>query len=134
MVIWRNALRLLRPTALSLGKAYHIVEVDIKGFFDNIQHDWMMGFLGHRIGDKRVLRYVKRFLIAGVFENGEAFSKENGTRSRGFITPMLANIYLHHAASLPPYFPKPEPYHLMSINNLPTFGELRTAPKFFPSI
>ena len=58
----------LRALSLEVegGCVHHIVEADIKGFFDHVQHDWMMKFLGHRIADKRVQRYVKRFLIAGV--------------------------------------------------------------------
>ena len=48
----------------------HIVEADIKGFFDNVDHEWMLRFLAHRVVDKRVLRYIKRFLQAGVMEDG----------------------------------------------------------------
>lgn len=94
-----NALR-----ALSLevegGKIHYIVEADIKGFFDNVQHDWMLEFLGHRIADKRVLRYVKRFLVAGVFEDGEVVAMDEGTPQGGNISPVLANIYLHYALDL----------------------------------
>jgi len=82
------------------GKVHYIVEADIKGFFDNVQHDWMMEFLGHRIGDKRVLRYVKRFLIGGVLEDGKVYATEQGTPQGGIISPMLANIYLHYALDL----------------------------------
>jgi group II intron reverse transcriptase/maturase len=82
------------------GTIHYIVEADIKGFFDNVQHDWMLTFLGHRIADKRVLRYVKRFLIAGVFEDGEVFATEEGTPQGGIVSPMLANIYLHYALDL----------------------------------
>lgn len=91
-------------TALSMevegGQVHYIVEADIKGFFDNVQHDWMMEFLGHRIADKRVLRYVKRFLIAGVFEDGLIHATEEGTPQGGIISPMLANIYLHYSLDL----------------------------------
>jgi group II intron reverse transcriptase/maturase len=92
----------LRALSLEVegGKAHYIVEADIKGFFDNVQHDWMMEFLAHRIADKRVLRYVKRFLIAGVFEDNEVFLTEKGTPQGGIISPMLANIYLHYALDL----------------------------------
>lgn len=65
------------------GKVHSIVEADIKGFFDNIEHDWMMAFLGHRIADKRVLRYVKRFLIARVVEDGEMRATELSTPQGG---------------------------------------------------
>lgn len=82
------------------GKVHYIVEADIKGFFDNVQHDWMMEFLGHRIADKRLLRYVKRFLIAGVFEGGEVFATDEGTPQGGNISPVLSNIYLHYALDL----------------------------------
>lgn len=82
------------------GKVHYIVEADIKGFFDNVQHDWMMAFLGHRIADKRVLRYVKRFLIAGIVEDGEMRATELGTPQGGIISPMLANIYLHYCLDL----------------------------------
>jgi len=82
------------------GKVNFIVEADIKGFFDTVQHEWMMKFLGHRIADKRVLRYVKRFLIAGVIEDGELRATERGTPQGGIISPMLANIYLHYSLDL----------------------------------
>lgn len=92
----------LRSLSLEVesGKVHYIVEADIKGFFDNVQHDWMMEFLGHRIADKRVLRYVKRFLIAGVLEDGMIHATEKGTPQGGIISPMLANIYLHYALDL----------------------------------
>jgi len=82
------------------GKIHYIVEADIKGFFDNVQHDWMMQFLGHRIADKRVLRYVKRFLMAGVLEDGEVKATDEGTPQGGIISPTLANIYLHYSLDL----------------------------------
>ena len=82
------------------GTVHYIVEADIKGFFDNVQHDWMMEFLSHRIADKRVLRYVKRFLIAGVFEDGVVKATDEGTPQGGNISPMLANIYLHYSLDL----------------------------------
>ena len=92
----------LRSLSLEVegGKVHYIVEADIKRFFDNVQYEWMMEFLGHRIADKRVLRYVKRFLIAGVFEDGEVFATEKGTPQGGIISPMLANIYLHYCLDL----------------------------------
>ena len=65
------------------GRIHYIVEADIKGFFDNVQHDWMMAFLEHRIADKRVLRYVKRFLKAGVLEEGILKETEEGTPQGG---------------------------------------------------
>ena len=76
------------------------MEADIRGFFDNVEHEWLMKFLSHRIGDKRVLRYVQRFLKAGVFELGEIAATEQGTPQGGVISPLLANIYLHYSLDL----------------------------------
>jgi RNA-directed DNA polymerase len=82
------------------GSVHVIVEADVKGFFDKVQHDWMVDFLGHRIADKRMLRYVKRFLIAGIMEDGLFKATEEGTPQGGNISPILANIYLHYALDL----------------------------------
>lgn len=92
----------LRSLSLEVegGGIHYIVEADIRGFFDNVQHDWMMEFLSHRIADKRVLRYVKRFLIAGILEDGLFVETEKGTPQGGIISPMLANIYLHYSLDL----------------------------------
>jgi RNA-directed DNA polymerase len=92
----------LRELSLEVetGRIHYIVEADIRGFFDNVQHDWMMEFLGHRIADKRVLRYVKRFLIAGILEEGIFVETEEGTPQGGVISPLLANIYLHYSLDL----------------------------------
>jgi len=78
----------------------YIAEVDIKGFFDNVTHDWMMKMLGHRIADQRVLRLVKRFLKSGVMEQGQLRASEEGVPQGGNISPVLANVYLHYALDL----------------------------------
>jgi group II intron reverse transcriptase/maturase len=78
----------------------YIVEADIKGFFTNMDQNWIMKFLDHRIGDKLVLRMIKRFLRAGVLEDGELFASDEGTPQGGVISPLLANIYLHYALDL----------------------------------
>src|SRR5512136_642323 len=78
----------------------HIVEVDIKGFFDNLKQEWLGKFLAHRIGDKRIQRMVKRFLKAGVAEDGSITVSDEGTPQGGVISPLLANIYLHYALDL----------------------------------
>ncbi|RLB60119.1 MAG: group II intron reverse transcriptase/maturase [Deltaproteobacteria bacterium] len=82
------------------GRIHYIVDADIKGFFDNVDHEWLMKFLGHRIADKRVLRYVKRFLKAGIMEDGIVSASEKGTPQGGLISPILANIYLHYSLDL----------------------------------
>ncbi len=81
-------------------RIHYIVDADIKGFFDNVDHEWLMKFLGHRIADKRVLRYVKRFLIAGVMEDGAVSASDKGTPQGGMVSPILANIYLHYSLDL----------------------------------
>lgn len=82
------------------GPINHIVEADIKGFFDNVRQDWLMKFLEHRIQDKRLLRMIWRFLRAGIAEDGEIRASEEGTPQGGVISPILANVYLHYALDL----------------------------------
>lgn len=94
-----DALRALSQTVETRGTEY-IVEADIKGFFDNVDQDQLMKFLSHRIADKRVLRYIKRFLRAGIHEAGEYMASERGTPQGGVISPILANIYLHYTLDL----------------------------------
>ena len=72
------------------------VEGDIKGFFDNIDHDWIIKFLEHDKADKNFIRYIKRFLIGGVMEDGKRLSTDSGTVQGGLISPVLANVYLHY--------------------------------------
>jgi group II intron reverse transcriptase/maturase len=94
-----QALRALNVT-VEKGQVSYVVEADIKGFFTNMDQTWIMKFLAHRIGDKLVLRMVKRFLKAGVVENGELLASDEGTPQGAGISPILANIYLHYALDL----------------------------------
>lgn len=74
-----------------------IVDADITAFFDTIDHEWMMKFLAHRIGDKRVLRLLQKWLQAGhIGEDGRRIPSERGTPQGAVISPLLANIYLHY--------------------------------------
>jgi len=77
-----------------------VLEADIKGFFDNVNHDWLMKFLEHDIADPNFLRYVKRFLIAGVMDGAERHDSDKGTPQGGLISPVLANVYLHYVLDL----------------------------------
>jgi group II intron reverse transcriptase/maturase len=81
-------------------KTNWIVDADIKGFFDNVNHEWMMKFLEHDIGDKNFLRYVKRFLKAGIMEALEYHESDKGTPQGGLISPVLANVYLHYVLDI----------------------------------
>lgn len=77
-----------------------IVEADIKGFFDNVSHDWLMRFLAYRLKDPVLLRIIRRFLKAGVLEAGVFSASETGTPQGGLVSPVLANIYLHYVLDL----------------------------------
>jgi len=78
----------------------YVLEADIKGFFDNVNHEWLMKFLEHDIADPNFMRYVKRFLIAGVMEGDEFKESDKGTPQGGLISPVLANVYLHYVLDL----------------------------------
>jgi RNA-directed DNA polymerase len=78
----------------------HIIDADIKGFFDNVNHVWMKKFLGHRISDPNLLRLVTRFLKNGYMEEGEIYDAKKGTPQGGTISPILANVYLHYVLDL----------------------------------
>lgn len=80
---------------LHRNKTNYIVDVDIKGFFDNINHEWLIKFLEYRINDKVYLRYIKRYLKSGIMEQGKKLKTEKGTPQGGIISPVLGNIYLH---------------------------------------
>jgi group II intron reverse transcriptase/maturase len=94
-----KALRALSDTVEN-KPVNHIVEADIKGFFDNVNQEWLDKFLAHRIEDKRIQRMVKRFLKAGVAEDGNVTVSDEGTPQGGVISPILANIYLHYTLDL----------------------------------
>jgi RNA-directed DNA polymerase len=90
--------------ALSEGiagrKINWILDADIRSFFDEIDHEWMLRFLAHRIGDQRVLRLIGKWLKAGTIENGHRTPSVRGTPQGAVISPLLANIYLHYAFDL----------------------------------
>jgi len=83
------------------GKYCWVVEADIRGFFDNIDHDWMIKMLEERIDDKPFLRLIRKWLRAGILEtDGQVVHPVTGTPQGGIVTPVLANIYLHYALDL----------------------------------
>ncbi len=90
--------------ALSVGitqqKVNWVLDADVRGFFDAIDHEWMMKFVEHRVKDKRVLRAIRKWLNAGVLEDGKWRQQKEGTPQGGSISPLLANIYLHYAFDL----------------------------------
>ena len=85
---------------LNMDRICYVVDADIKGFFDDVDHDWLMRFLEHDIADKPYLRYVRRFLKAGIMEDGKHIESDRGTPQGGLISPTLANVYLHYVLDL----------------------------------
>ena len=81
-------------------KVNWVLDADIRGFFDAISHEWLVKFVEHRIADERVVRHVKKWLKAGVLEEGEWRAVEEGTPQGGSVSPLLANIYLHYVLDL----------------------------------
>jgi RNA-directed DNA polymerase len=78
----------------------HVIDADIKGFFDNVDHKWLVKFLELRIGDESLIRYIVRFLKSGIMEEGKMFKSEKGTPQGGIISPVLANVYLHYVLDI----------------------------------
>ena len=86
---------------LQFGGYHQVVEADIKGFFDNLSHEWLMRMLAERIDDQAILRLIKKWLKAGVLDtDGKVLRPEGGTPQGGIISPLLANVYLHYALDL----------------------------------
>lgn len=86
---------------LQWGKYSYVVEADIRGFFDNIDHEWMIRMLEQRIDDRAFMRLVTKWLKAGILErDGQVIHPVTGTPQGGIISPVLANIYLHYALDL----------------------------------
>jgi len=81
-------------------KVSFILDADIRSFFDEINQQWMIRFLEHRIGDRRIIRLIRKWLKAGVVENGVVTVSDRGTGQGSVISPLLANIYLHYTLDL----------------------------------
>jgi len=77
-----------------------VLETDVRGYFDAMDHGWLVRFIEHRIADQRVVRHIKKWLNAGVLEDGTRTRSEEGVPQGGSISPLLANIYLHYVFDL----------------------------------
>jgi RNA-directed DNA polymerase len=77
-----------------------VLDADIRGFFDTLNHEWLVRFLEHRVGDRRIVRLIQKWLNAGVLEEGHRTVSEVGTVQGGSISPLLANVYLHYVFDL----------------------------------
>jgi RNA-directed DNA polymerase len=81
-------------------KVNYVVDADIQSFFDSVDQQWLVRFLEHRIKDPRILRLIRKWLKAGVLEDGEIKVSETGTGQGSVISPLLANVYLHYTFDL----------------------------------
>jgi len=81
-------------------KVNYVVDLDIRSFFDKVEHGHMEKFVRHRIGDERIVRLILKWMKAGVVEDGKWFETEEGTPQGAVISPLLANLYLHHVLDL----------------------------------
>jgi RNA-directed DNA polymerase len=88
----------LRELSRKIGtkRTHWIVEADIRGFYDNLSHDWLMKMIEHRVSDPRMLALIRRFLGAGVIEEGKYLETEKGAPQGGSFSPLLSNVYLHY--------------------------------------
>jgi RNA-directed DNA polymerase len=90
--------------ALAVGiasrRVNYILDADIRSFFDEVSQEWLIRFVEHRVGDPRIIRLVKKWLKAGVLENGVVTDSDRGTGQGSAISPLLANIYLHYGFDL----------------------------------
>jgi group II intron reverse transcriptase/maturase len=86
--------------AIIKRKVNWIVDADIRSFYDTLSQDWLIRFLEHRIGDKRIIRLIQKWLKSGVLEDGIVTVSERGTGQGAVISPLLSNVYLHYVFDL----------------------------------
>jgi group II intron reverse transcriptase/maturase len=86
--------------AITMRKVNYVLDADIRSFFDTVSQDWLVRFVEHRIGDKRIIRLIRKWLKAGVLEDGIVSVSDRGTGQGSVISPLLANIYLHYVFDL----------------------------------
>ncbi len=78
------------------GRFHYIVEADIKGFFNNIDHDLLLKMIEKRVDDKPFINLIRKWLKAGILDKGTVIHPATGTPQGGMVSPILANIYLHY--------------------------------------
>src|SRR5436853_1211175 len=101
--VW-NFFRLIVGATECVGierkKVSWILDADIRSFFDEISQEWLIRFLEHRIGDRRIIRLIQKWLKAGILEDGAVTISERGTGQGAVISPLLANVYLRYVLDL----------------------------------
>src|SRR6266581_2486763 len=85
---------------ISSRKVSWILDADIRSFFDTVNHEWLIRFVEHRIGDPRIVRLIQKWLKVGILEDGVVSASDRGTGQGSVISPLLANIYLHYVLDL----------------------------------
>jgi group II intron reverse transcriptase/maturase len=85
---------------ITTRKVNFVLDADVRSFFDSVSQDWLVRFVEHRIGDKRIIRLIQKWLKAGVLEDGVVTVSETGTGQGSVISPLLANVYLHYVLDL----------------------------------
>jgi RNA-directed DNA polymerase len=98
----RNQHQALDALAFGIGRRRinWVLDCDVQSFFDKVSQSWLMRFIEHRIGDRRIIRLIVKWLTAGVLEEGRLIVTEEGTPQGAVISPLLANIYLHYVYDL----------------------------------
>jgi retron-type reverse transcriptase len=90
--------------ALTVGiqrkKVNWVLDADIRGFFDNMSHEWTMKFIEHRVADRRILHLIQKWLKAGISEDGQWSETKLGTPQGAVVSPLIANVYLHYVFDL----------------------------------
>ena len=106
MLVWGTAWTECTPCPATLNeviagrKVGWVLEADRKNFFGSLDHGWLLRFVEHRVGDPRLVRLIRRWLKAGILENGEIDPNEEGTPQGGSISVLLSNVYLHYVLDL----------------------------------
>ena len=86
--------------AIQRKKVNWILDADVMGFFDNLNHEWALKFIEHRVADRRILRLIQKWLKAGVSEDGQWSKTDKGTPQGAVASPLIANVYLHYLFDL----------------------------------
>jgi group II intron reverse transcriptase/maturase len=86
--------------AITSRKVNYILDADVRDFFGSVSQDWLVSFLEHRVGDKRIIRLIRKWLKAGILEDGVVTVADSGTGQGAVISPLLGNIYLHYVFDL----------------------------------
>jgi group II intron reverse transcriptase/maturase len=87
-------------TGIMTKRVNWVLDADLRGFFDTLDHGWLVKFIEHRVGDRRVVRLIQKWLSAGVLEDGKRTRSEVGTVQGGSVSPLLANLYMHYVFDL----------------------------------